>query len=326
MKDSTLSYNKYNKHICDNCGENFFIKYNDTNNNNDYIDCYEFPDGYYLDRKNSLYKLCYISCKICDIEGNETNHNCIECKDEYNYSKYISNYKNCFSHEIINITNSIIETTKEINNEIIYEKMNSNTVEIITNKQGENMNRTLQNLYENLLRNLNLDEINKGKDIIETYKNLTLIFSSTNNQKNKENIKGAISLNMGKCEYLLKDNYNISYNDSLYLLEIISYEEGMKIPKIEYEVYYPLENNSNLTKLNLGYCKNTKIEFSIPVKINDTLDKYNPKSNYYNDICTPITSSFGTDITLDDRRIEFINNNMSLCEENCELKNENKNY
>ena len=42
-------------------------------------------------------------------------------------------------------------------------------------------------------------------------------------------------------------------------------------------------------------------------------------NNYYNDICTPITSSFGTDITLDDRRIEFINNNMFLCEENCEL-------
>ena len=59
---------------------------------------------------------------------------------------------------------------------------------------------------------------------------------------------------------------------------LISEEEGMKIPKIEYEVYYPLYNKNNLTKLNLTLCKGTKIEISIPVKINITLDKYNPKS------------------------------------------------
>ena len=47
----------------------------------------------------------------------------------------------------------------------------------------------------------------------------------------------------------------------------------MKIPKVEYEVYYPFYNN-NLKKLNLSLCKGTKIEISIPVKINDTLDKY----------------------------------------------------
>ena len=95
----------------------------------------------------------------------------------------------------------------------------------------------------------------------------------------------------------------------------------MKKPKIQYKIYYPLENNHIITKLNLEYCKDTKIEISLPIKINDTLDKYNPKSDYYNNICKPTTSSFGTDITLDDRRKEFINNNMSLCEENCELIN-----
>ena len=92
----------------------------------------------------------------------------------------------------------------------------------------------------------------------------------------------------------------------------------MKIPKLEYEVYYPLYDNY-LKKLNIALCKDTKVEISIPVKINGTLDKYNPKSDYYNDICSRATSHCGTDISLKDRRNEFVENNLTLCEENCEL-------
>ena len=126
-------------------------------------------------------------------------------------------------------------------------------------------------------------------------------------------------MDLGQCENILKKEYNISNNTSLYILQIISEEEeGMKIPKIEYEVYYPLTGN-NLTKLNLTLCKDTKIEISISVSINGSLDKYDPNSDYYNDICSKATSDSGTDISLKDRKNEYVNNNMSLCEENCEL-------
>ena len=93
----------------------------------------------------------------------------------------------------------------------------------------------------------------------------------------------------------------------------------MKIPKIEYEVYYSSYNDNNLDKLNLTLCKGTKIEISIPVKINGNIDKYNKSSNYYNDVCYKTITESGTDISLKDRRIEFVENNMTLCEENCEL-------
>ena len=96
--------------------------------------------------------------------------------------------------------------------------------------------------------------------------------------------------------------------------------EGIKIPKVEYELYYPFYNQS-FKKLNLEPCKNTKVEITIPVRIEDDIDKYNPNSKYYNDICSKATSDNGTDITLNDRKTEFINNNMSLCEENCRLIN-----
>jgi len=61
------------------------------------------------------------------------------------------------------------------------------------------------------------------------------------------------------------------------------------------------------------------VEISITVKINEDLDKYNTSSGYYNDICYKTTSEFGTDISLRDRKNEFVTNNMSLCEENCDL-------
>ena len=102
-------------------------------------------------------------------------------------------------------------------------------------------------------------------------------------------------------------------------MQIVSEEIGMKIPKIEYEIFYPLYNDSDLIKLNLTFCQGTKIDFSIYVKIDGKLDKYNSSSDYYNNICSKTTSESGTDISLNDRRNEFVNNNISLCEENCEL-------
>ena len=52
-----------NKYVCELCGNNFYIRY-DNNNNYRYIYCYENPEGYYLDINDFHYKLCYFSCKF----------------------------------------------------------------------------------------------------------------------------------------------------------------------------------------------------------------------------------------------------------------------
>ena len=96
----------------------------------------------------------------------------------------------------------------------------------------------------------------------------------------------------------------------------------MKIPKIAYEVYYPLFGD-NLIKLNLTVCKDSKIEISIPVELTDDIDKINPASEYYNDICYTYTSEDGTDISLLDRKNNFVNNNLTLCEEDCKFNGYN---
>ena len=282
---SNISISVNNEHICGICGNNFFMKYdyNSNSNNDSYINCFDAQNGYYLDKNDYLYKSCYHSCKTCEIDGNELFHNCFECKDDYKYEKNFLNYKNCY---------------KNINEKF--------------NHRGE----LIKSSIENIFNELNMTEIDNGEDKKIVEKDLTVILTSTINQKNNED-KNNITMNLGECENKLKNAYNISNNESLYILQIISKEEGMKIPKTEYEIYYPF--NNNLTKLDLISCKDTKIEISITVKINDSLDKYNSSSNYYNDICYKTTSESGTDISLKDRRNEFIENNMTLCQENCDL-------
>ena len=107
-----------------------------------------------------------------------------------------------------------------------------------------------------------------------------------------------------------------------YILKIDVNQEGSKIPTIEYEVYYPLFGSS-LIKLNLTACKNTKIDISIPIVLTDEIDKINSSSPYYNDICYTTRSEKGTDISLSDRKKDFIKKNLTVCEEDCDFTDYN---
>ena len=285
---------------CQICGNNYFEK-REIIDNITYINCYEYKEGYYFDDEILEYKLCYFSCKSCNMSGNESEHNCIECNENHGIEFNLSIYKNCFMDIHTDLeTNIRTKDTSEIKNET----------------------ELMQIMIKNLFSQLNISNIDNGIDNKIYEKNISMILTSTKNQKNNENEK-MITIDLCRCDNILKEEYNISENDPLYILQIIYEEEGMKIPKIEYEVYYPFYNN-NLTKLNLTVCKGTKIEISIPVKLNDdNIDKYNPKSGYYNDICYKTTSESGTDISLKDRQNEFVENNMTLCEENCDLINYN---
>ena len=92
----------------------------------------------------------------------------------------------------------------------------------------------------------------------------------------------------------------------------------MKAKKIEYDVYSKLSGN-NLEKLNLTICKDTKVSINIPIEISGNIDKFNTSSGYYNDICYVATSEDGTDISLKDRKNEYIEGDNLICQEGCIL-------
>ena len=143
------------------------------------------------------------------------------------------------------------------------------------------------------------------------------VITSTENLKDVK--KNSTSINFGDCESLLKSTYNISDNESLIILKIDKSKDNEKssIKQVEYEAFHP----NSKTNLNLSICQDLKINvfYSIPSINIDNLYKYNQSSDYYNDICFTNNSDNGVDICVKDRRDIYVDNNMPVCEENCEL-------
>ena len=116
----------------------------------------------------------------------------------------------------------------------------------------------------------------------------------------------------------MKEQYKIPSNESLTILKVES-KKSRLTSKVEYEVYFPLYNDS-LEQLNLTVCDEVKIYIPIAGKIkSDDLDKHDKKIAYYNDICYTTTSENGTDLSMKDRKKIFVENDLTLCEENCDL-------
>ena len=178
----------------------------------------------------------------------------------------------------------------------------------------------VENIREEIVNDLDTSGIDNGKDIIINEKDITITLTKNDNQKNEMNSKtNNTSINLGNCEQKLKNHYNIPENESLYILKMDIKQEGYKIPKIQYEVYYPLNHDSKLCLLDLSVCKDVNIDIHLPLLLDGSLEFYDPNSDFYNDICNTFTSENGTDLTLSDRKKNFINNNLAICEENCYL-------
>ena len=175
---------------------------------------------------------------------------------------------------------------------------------------------------EFLSEDYNTSRLEKGEDDIIQHEKMTITLTTTENQKNNTNFN-MTKIDLGECEKLLRHENNIP-NETLYMKKIDVIQEGMKIPKIEFNVYYKsLENK--LVKLNLSICENNKAKISlfIPVEITENLDKLNTSSKYYNDICSKAKSNNGTDILPEDRKIEFIEGNKTVCQEECDFSHYN---
>ena len=72
-----------NKSLCISCNNdlNFYPKWNENLDNNDFIKCYNnLSEDYYLE--NDYYMPCFNTCKSCNGFGNITYHNCISCKSD----------------------------------------------------------------------------------------------------------------------------------------------------------------------------------------------------------------------------------------------------
>ena len=198
----------------------------------------------------------------------------------------------------------------------------------VNNTDSTNINKTHLNIIQNEIlqgirselmdETFNTTNIKDGKDIIIEEEGIKFILTSINNQINNIENKNITNINLGKCETELRNKYHIS--GDIYIIKIDKEVEGLKIPKIEYEVYAYLDNNK-LEKLNLNICEKIKIDIYIPYNLSkDDEDIYDIKSGYYTNICYIYTANVDFDLSLFDRKNEFIENNKTLCEEDCDFE------
>ena len=81
--------------------------------------------------------------------------------------------------------------------------------------------------------------INENKDLILKEYNILYQITSSFNQNNNNDYQNISSIYLGELEYILKEKYNISQNDSLIIFKVENNIEGLLIPLIEYEIFNP---------------------------------------------------------------------------------------
>jgi len=315
------------KNLCTVCNDNYYGKENDILNIGEYINCYKDPLGYYLDKNDSLYKKCYHSCETCEIKGNNSTHNCQKCKNNFSIEIEKNNYFNCYENcsfyhyfdenKIYFCTNNY-SCPDEYPNLINHKLECSKNIDIYEIIKNLGKNDTVLKYIENYLTSEFYDTslLDKGEEEILKVIDITFTLETLQNEKNNIN-KNKTSIDFKECENILINKFNL-YNKTLYIKKIEAKEDEMKIPKIEYDIYYKF-NNTYLKKLDLSICENEKILISIPIILKENLEKLNSSSEYYNDICYTTTSESGTDIILNDRQKEFCDKNKMVCQEDCEF-------
>ena len=263
--------------------------------------------------KNEIYRyeylnLCYKKCPMETVSSSSDKYICeitkIECVEEYpfliledNSCTDYCNSKDFFNEKCI-ISNYNIESQSNL------------IINIISEIEDGSMDNFLSQ-YINEER----------EDLIKKVNNTLYQITSSFNHKNinEQNIS---LIDFGECENIIKEKYIIPKNETLLIFKIEKYIEGLLIPFIEYEIF----NQKTKERLNLDVCieANINITINIPVSINESIIyKYELNNSYYNDICNNLDDN-GVDITLYDRKNEYINSNLYLCTINCTYIGYNK--
>ena len=370
---------------------NICLDINCENNNYTSVECLsKIPLNYYYDPIDELFLKCFDSCKTCNGEGNESYHNCKECKTNFaflngtkgtinetncyvickyyyylddsnnfkctdndkcpeNYNKLISKKKRCidkctnddtYQYEYENncLLSCPSETFYDENDKIchkskfietsISKEITQTQIELPeTNKIFETdkdlpiieIDERDNNLKEFRMNIINYNISENKEDKIEIINDVKYQITTTNNIKHNIN-NNESSLYFPICEVILKEKYDIDQSLPLILFKTESFPPNAIIPIIEYEIYHPI----NKSKLNLTYCEvGNQMRIIFPLKIDKEIFKYEPESEFYSDPCFPYSTEEGTDILLSDRKKEFNDKHLSLCEFNCIYKGYN---
>ena len=257
------------------------------------------------DYRYEFNKTCYNDCPEGTYLSNENNKCIIICGEDLPFELNDECVPKCnsidFFNNICKINYQNINA-KELMIDIILKEITDGSVDLLLSKV-----------------------LNEDKIDYFVKNNNTEIFhiTSLHNQKNNEYNNNISIIDIGECENILKELYEIDSTETLILFKTDFYIDNYSIPITEYEIFHPQTKK----KLDLKYCNQTKMKIYLPaIEIDEeNLHIYDPNSDYYKDKCFPYTSECGNDETLEERKNKFNNNYLSLCESNCKYVGYNKN-
>ena len=158
--------------------------------------------------------------------------------------------------------------------------------------------------------------IEENKTFTQYENNITYQISTVSSQYSTN----LSTISLEECESILKErDPSTNKNEPLILFKLEHKIENFKIPIIEYQLF-----TREGKKLNLSYCDEKNQFISIPVKIDENKEfLHDPNNIFYKDKCYTYTSEYDTDMTLYDRKNDFNENFLSLCEKDCIYKGYN---
>ena len=335
-EDFTRNYNLKDKHICFNtkqfpefkklinCGYATFT-FNKAGEIFTINTCYFIPDNLFPDDfqivfwkmfiangfislVDTMYELGEISWNFDIVKLDEIN---VEMIVEDKYGKKLKYFQNRFEPEIITEGAKICPGI-----DFFMEKCNPN---IITKSSDIIISNYIYDILDDIedgkFNEIFDKVINENKTYDAKENNITYIISTVSSQY----FTNYSTVALEACESLLKEKFVLNKNESLILLKLEYNIEKFKIPIIEYQFFL-----KNGTRIDLSYCESLTENVSIPVKINEAEEFiHNPHSFFYNDKCSIYTSEYDTDLSMYDRKNNYNEQYLALCEKNCEYKRYN---
>ena len=164
-----------------------------------------------------------------------------------------------------------------------------------------------------------------------------LIYQITSSKNERELLNNDILLDdynlpiidLGECEDLLRQEYNIAEEDSLIIVKKENSANKSSEKNIEYEIFEPY----NKTKLNMSICSQVEINMYVKLELSEEMRSFAEEmealgynifdinDRFYTDYCAKFTTKDKTDMLLQDR-IDYIYNNIdSQCQSNCRFLN-----
>ena len=269
-------------------------------------------------------------CEVGDeYQDNQGIHRSLKCKCEEDYSNYsFSNFENieCFFTDSKNCNCTFSEISgNNISFDCLYNlTYNSSTFNCsgyyffkeecdpyLTNNEENNeyINHILDQIEKGYFEEIFTKAVKENETYIQEENNITYQISTVSSQYSTN----YSTVGLEECESILKDVYSLDKNESLVLLKLEHQLENSKIPIIEYQLF-----TKDGKQLNLSFCNKTEQIVSIPVTINEDEEYlHNPNSDFYQDKCHVYTTEYDTDLSGYDRKNNYNEKLLALCEKDC---------